>query len=159
MAGVSHPELEDLLEAMAVAELTVAGYYAACSRIGGVFGILCSSLKDQELHHASYLRTLKRWVKDHPEALRPARAVTLQAVQSFINHVRGGTEQVNQRELSRTQMLAFALDIERSLLEDRPWDVVAANDPTIAQMLRQLREETQEHFDKLKDQFNRAQAA
>ncbi len=159
MAGGGHHELEELLEILALAELTVAGYYAACSRIGGVFGILCSSLKEQELQHASYLRTLQRWVKDHPEALRPGRVVTPQAVRKFIEHVRAGTERVGHRELTRMQMLAFALDIERSLLEHQPWEVVATDDPTISKMLGQLVQETREHLHKLQDQVARPNAA
>jgi hypothetical protein len=95
MAGARHPELELLLDTMAVVELTVAGYYSACSRVGGVFGVLCSNLKQQELHHASYMRTLNRWVQDHPQAFKPARPASLQALQGFIKHVRGGTERVN----------------------------------------------------------------
>ncbi len=152
-------EVQDRLEALAVAELAVASYYAACSSIGGVFGRLCANLQQEEIRHASYLRTLQRWVKEHPERFHPGRHYGDRVIQEFIQRVRTGVEQVKARRLGRTEMLHLALAFEDGLIENQPWEVLRSFDPDVMPMLRQIQEETEAHRMQLEDQLRRAEAA
>jgi hypothetical protein len=159
MSSSAHAQLEKVLDLLAKAELAVAAYYAACVPVGGVFGLLCDELRAAELQHASYLRTLKRRVKTHPEKIHPGRHFSEQVVEDFIRRVHQGREQVRSRQLSRVEMLSLALELEDALLENRPWEAVRSHDPQVTPMLRQLEDETQAHRQRLQDQLGRARDA
>ncbi len=151
--------LDEALEALAATELVVAGYYAACTTIGGVFGILCAELQEDEIRHASYLRTLQRKAKERPSALRPGEPFQAQVIRNFTKHVHEATQRVLRREMTRTEMVAFGLDLERSLLESRPWQILRSADPEITRLLKQLDEETSVHAARLQEQLDRVRAA
>lgn len=152
-------DLDEALDALAATELVLAGYYAACTAVGGVFGILCAELQEDEVRHASYLRTLQRKAKERPSAFRPGKPFQAQAIRNFTKHVRQATKQVVRREMTRTEMLAFGLDLERSLLESRPWQVLQSTDEEVTRLLKQLEEETSVHAARLQEQLDRARAA
>lgn len=159
MAPSKALDLDEMLDALAATELAIAGYYAACTTVGGVFGILCAELQEDEVRHASYLHTLQRKAKERPSVFRPGEPFPEQAIQSFTRRVREGTQRVMRREMTRVEMLAFGLDLEHGLLESRPWQVLRSADPQITRLLDQLEEETSVHAERLQEQLDRARAA
>jgi rubrerythrin len=105
-------------------------------------------LSQEERQHARWVESLRLRVEEDPSSLVVARFPT-GAIELSLAYVNRLIENADASHLARTNALSIALDLERSLLEHRYFEVFKSDDPQIQRILQRLRQDTQSHLQRV----------
>lgn len=105
-------------------------------------------LSQEERQHAQWVESLQARVEEDPSSLVADRFPTA-AIELSLAYVNRLIENADDFHLTRTNALSIALDLERSLLEHRYFEVFTSDNPQIRQTLQLLRQCTQTHLQKV----------
>jgi rubrerythrin len=138
-------EMKRILTAMAEVEKAIAKLYKLCAEVWQEDRTFWLDLEGQELVHAGIISKIAEIVfrkEDHFEINRPFNTA---AMKTFISGIENRMEQVRQGEVARPQMLAIALDVERSLLEAKYAEMFKTDDIEYRKLLSTILNDTRRH--------------
>jgi len=129
-------------------EKAIGRLYAAYARRFPTDSEFWLGLSREEEQHANWVRSLRSRIEDDPSSLVANRFPT-EAIELSLAYVNRLIEASDASSLTRVNALSVALDIERSLLEHRYFEVFSSEDPQIRRTLQLLRQSTQTHLQKV----------
>jgi len=105
-------------------------------------------LSREEQQHARWVESLRLRVEEDPASLVVERfpTGTIELSLAYINRL---IENADASHLTRINALSIALDLERSLLEHKYFEVFKSDNPQIERTLQLLRQSTQSHLQKV----------
>ena len=110
-----------------------------------------SKLAQEEAGHAFMIRNLELEATNKPGKVlfKPDR-FTPEAIQSSINYINQLIKEFPDKNYPLITALSLAMQIEQSLIEKKYFEVVEGDDIVLQNTLNTLRNDSQEHFERVK---------
>lgn len=134
-------------------EELVGAFYRACARQLPEEQELWTTLDSEEQAHADLLRTLLPFIEQGQVELNPA-AIHPETLSAFTRYVQEQTRFVEMGDLPLAMVLAIALDIEQTLLEEDALKYFNGAAPALDQTREHLRVETRRHLARIQAMKN-----
>ncbi|MHC4855578.1 MAG: ferritin family protein [Planctomycetota bacterium] len=141
-----------LLAALQEHELVIGQLYQAYSQRFPDYAHLWEKLAEEESKHAACLNSLRTQIQDDPDIVIMERFST-DAIEFSIRYVKELIERSRQPEFKIINALSLAMKLEEALLEKNYFEVLAGDTNEIRSVLDFLVEETERHFQTLKNAF------
>lgn len=102
----------------------------------------------EEQQHARWVESLQARIEEDPAGLIADRfpVPTIEHSLAYVNRL---AENADSSSLKRINALSVALDLERSLLEHKYFEVLAGDSPQVRRTLQLLERSTRTHFQKV----------
>lgn len=140
-SGQSQPEVLDLLMAH---EDALHELYSVYASQADQLSDFWSRLAAEESQHAASIRALSRKVEQGQVTFTPGR-FSAPALRSSLEHAQGQVARAKQGPVPLGEALSTALDLENGLIERKFYEVFEGDDPGLANVLRRLAADTEDH--------------
>lgn len=133
-------------------EKSLEKLYLTCAKKFPEHEAFWKKLSGEENRHAEIIKTLLEKVDGKSLVLNENR-FKVSPLKSSLDYVEQVTGQVEAGKANLLKALAIADSIENSILEARYYEMFEANDPRLVQYLKQLRDETAGHRNRLRNKL------
>lgn len=151
MANPIIRKLLDTIDLMRRAEEGMAAFYEACGARWERSAQFWHQLRDAERRHASALAEMAELVTANEALYAPGRPFNPIATQRFIEWTERSRREIQSEDAFLKDALVLALDMERSLIENRFTEVLSSQDPRFLQLAKLLRTETEAHVELIRE--------
>ena len=148
------PDSLDVIEAMAAYEDAVGELYAAFAVRFPHDGDLWLQLAAEERGHGEALRSLSQEA-DNLSIFLDTDRFNVAEVQAATRRLKERIEVAAYSSVSLREALAEAVEIERSMVDSRAFQVFQTDTPAVVAVLDHLREQTAVHRRRLMDELDR----
>lgn len=135
----------ELLKVLAETERAIADFYDACGRMWHEEGAFWDRLVQDEKKHAECMQRMSTIIFQKQHLFAIGRQISPVAARTFIRGIEENKERCLRGVLSHKQMLFIARDIERSIIEDKFYEVVTTDDLEYNTLAKAIMVETIEH--------------
>ncbi len=146
-----YERIRDVLEPLAQLELVIAEAYALCAEIFPDRRDLWRILVQQETDHAEYIRRMISIAYEKPHLFEMGFPLRREAVETVIAGIRDAIAKIRKGEIPKNRIVVFMTDLEKSLIENRFFDILKSADPEFNGFIRKIRQETFSHRKTLED--------
>lgn len=122
-------------------EEAVETYYRACADVWPREAAFWQVLADEEADHAVRLEMIQERIRRTPHGVGLLHPFPEGTLQTFVASVAAETERVRAGTMGTGAALAYARDLEKSLIGSQPLRGVCFDDPRFAGYRRELAEE------------------
>lgn len=138
-------QLVEALQALVRLELAVGELYKACSVRWPDDGRFWLEVARQEMDHAQAIERMLAIIALNPGNFAPLKAIRVNAVDTIISGIESRTVQVRSGQLSNNNALHIALDLEKSVMENRFYEMVQTTDPAFLTICSEIMAQTRDH--------------
>ncbi len=150
----SRGSASEVIEAMARNEEAVGRLYQAYAERFPAQRGFWSGLAAEEMSHAGWIRGLEAKMKEGTVSITKDR-FKLQPVRAFSGYLEREMATARQPGFSPINALSVALYIEQSVIEQRYFEVVAADTPEMKRVLDNLAGATRSHQESVRQELGR----
>jgi hypothetical protein len=130
---------------MAELELKVSEFYRECGDQWPQDKEFGSALEKDEIAHSGSLRKMAEMFSARPERFEANRPYNPASISLTMAGVQSHLQKLKQKQIQAGNILFVARDLEQSLLETKPGEVLKTNDGECATILREIPSQTQGH--------------
>ncbi len=134
---------------MADLEMKVSEFYRECADRWPRDKEFWSSLEQDEISHSGSLRKMADILLARPERFEAHRPYNPASISLALAGVQDHLQKLKQGQIQAGNILFVARDVEQSLLETKPGEVLKTDDGECAAVLRQITSQTEVHKSKL----------
>jgi len=138
----------EVLGLMAAHESAACDLYRALAARFPEEAELFLGLAEEEVEHARKIGRFADQVRAGTLRIDPLRFPPTEVLES-LERLRGRAAQLERADVSLAEVLAITVDVENEILERSYFEVVEADGPELAELLRTLDTETQTHRERL----------
>jgi hypothetical protein len=140
----------DLLDMMAIHELAVSGLYQAFAAVLPEWKTFWTTIANEELGHAAWLRELKSKLTEEGGGLNREHFNVdgLRTSMEFLQRTRGD---VLNKGITPLRALSMAQDLEGSLIEKEYFSVYKTDSVAVQEIFTKLREQSVGHRQRIHD--------
>jgi rubrerythrin len=144
----------DVIEAMAKNEEAISHLYQAYADRFPTQKSFWSPLAAEETSHAGWLRSLLAKMREGSLSINRDR-FKLQPVRAFTGYLERELATAREPGMAPINALSVALYIEESIIEQRYFEVFAADAPELKRILADLATATKGHLDKVREEWGK----
>jgi len=144
---------EDVLELMQSYELILKDLYALFADKISVEREFWIKLSEEENKHAYWLEVLGMNMQKQNVSLNGDERFNVPLIKSSIQHVEEALNDFRKVELSLFDALTFAKDVENSMIEKKFFEVFYGINDDFDQVMKLLKEETEEHNRRIEEKL------
>ena len=151
-----------VMDSIANLELKIAEFYAECGASWPTEKEFWSGLERDEMVHAQMIRKMADIFHHRPEQFEGSRPFNVISVSVAWAGVQNRLQELKEGRLRGTNLLFIARDIEQSLLEAKPGEILKSRDEEYQTLFQTMVSQTQSHKRKLErkiDEMKKSQAA
>lgn len=130
-------------------EAVVGEYYRQCALRWPEAAAFWNAIAAEEDTHTRSVQQISAMLKDTPQKFRQGRTISPVAVKTFIRGVEEHKTRVAAGELDQKRALFIAIDIEKSLLENRFYEILQADTDDFGKLIARITVETRGHFSRM----------
>lgn len=146
MTEAEAKETAGTLALMAELERAIADLYRACAKADADRGEVWERLAGAERNHAVWVRALaKALLERKGEGFRAGRRFGRDTIQTLATQVRKNEMDVRAGSIKGRAMYLMARGLETTLIEDRFYELVTAQDEEHQKLVARIVAETREH--------------
>jgi hypothetical protein len=139
-----HDRIRYFLEPMEELESIMAEAYALCAELFPDQKACFEQLVRQETAHAAAVRKMIDIVYDKPDLFEVGLPLRREAVQLVIEWLKESMTRI-RNGAAKKEAVILMIDIEKSLIENRFFDVLKSAEAEYGRFIQKLRQETYEH--------------
>jgi rubrerythrin len=147
-----------IFETLAVNEELVGKLYRSFSEKIPEQKDFWEKLSAAEFRHAQWIRGMLNQVKNGTMIYTKSR-VKIEAVKSFTAFLNDRIIQANGGEIGPEAAISLAMDIERSLIERKYFEIVEGMTPEMKKVIKALADETERHYSAMQNFANQNRSA
>lgn len=138
-------QLVEALQALVRLELAVGELYKACSVRWPDDGRFWLEVARQETDHAHAIERMLAIIALNPGNFAPLKAIRINAVDTIVSGIETRAEQIRSGLLTENNALHIALDLEKSVMENRFYEMVQTTDPAFLTICSEIMAQTRDH--------------
>lgn len=142
-----------LLQVLARLELKIAELYTTCAERWETKKDFWNTLGDEEKRHSGYVKKMAIVVEKYPQKFESGHKFPTVAVETVIKGIDEYIRRIKDGSLDFKKILNISLNIEDSLLEKKFYNVVKTENIKYNEFIGRIREETQDHRKKIKEEI------
>jgi hypothetical protein len=142
-------DISRVMGMMADLELKVSEFYRECGDQWPQDKEFWSALEKDEVSHSGSLRKIADMFLARPERFEAHRPYNTASVSLALAGVQSHLQKLKQGQIQAGNILFVARDLEQSLLETKPEEVLKTNEGECAAVLREITSQTQAHKSRL----------
>jgi len=146
--AVDGQDLERTLETLAALgdfERALGDMYATCATIWNDDAPFWTRFVEAEGRHAEMMGRIAGLVSSDPASFEPARPLTAAATRAQVEYIKERTRKFADGSTAPRTALLVAAELERSVLEQRFYELVATDDPEYRSLVKTIVGETEKH--------------
>lgn len=130
-------------------EAAVGEYYRQCALHWPEAAAFWNAIAAEEDMHVLSVRQMAAMLTAAPQKFRQGRSINPVAIKTFIRGVEEHKSRVAAGELDQKRALFIAIDIEKSLLENRFYEILQADTDEFGKLIARITAETRGHFSRM----------
>jgi hypothetical protein len=138
---------------MAELEMKISEFYRECGDSWQQEKEFWSSLEKEEVFHAQCIRKMADILLARPERFEENRSFNSVSLAVALDGVQSNLRKLKKRELQGMNLLCIARDVERSLLESKPGEILKSKDLEYQNLLQEIVSQTASHKKKLDEKI------
>ncbi len=146
----------DILKIMKELELAAAEFYRTCGEIWIIEKEFWVNMEQSELKHAQNIDLMIKISSEKPEKFELGHSFKLPAIRTFISGVKGDTQRLRNRQLSKGKTLVVARDVEESMLESKYMEIIQTKEPEFQALMEQIVSDTLTHKEWLNEKMKQS---
>lgn len=143
-----NPEQPDTIEQLAYHEELVSELYKAYARKFPDYRQFWSELADDEIKHAGWIRALRSKTEKGTRITGNDR-FRMVPIPLSLRYVGNQLAHAQKEEMALIKALSIALDIEKSMVEKKFFEVLEGDSSELRDVLAALADQTRKHFEEL----------
>jgi hypothetical protein len=138
---------------MADLELKVSEFYRECGDLWPQDKEFWSSLEKEEISHSGSLQKMAELFSARPERFAMNRPYNIASLSLALTGVQSLLLRLKKGQIHKENILFAARDLEQSLLENKPWEVLKTGDGEYTAILRDIAAQTLAHRRRLENRI------
>jgi len=139
----------EVLKKMAMFEVTIAELYSLCASTWKDDSEFWLDIWKDEIKHTQYINRIIEIISNAPDRFEKGRPFNVFAINTTLSDVRNKIEKVKKGEISQSNLLVIASDLEKGYLEDRYGEIVSTDDIEYKTLMQRVVDDTGKHKDKI----------
>jgi hypothetical protein len=152
-------DLESILRQLSGLELSIGQYYESCAREWPDDRQFWLSIHADELKHAQFYDQISESVREGLINAMPGRRASPAAIKTIQAGIVANTGKVQSHLLSKTQALAIARDLERSVLEKNVTEMIETGNYQYSALAKQITIDTRLHHERIEQKLRQELAS
>lgn len=148
---------EIFLELLETMELDISNLYKLFAEKFPAHRYFWEELSKEEVQHAAYAKKLSAYIIQKIVFLDEKKTRTL-TIKFITDGIKATYEKTKANELTIINALAYSLNLEDSIIENKFYEYFSTHDQNIAFLLSQIKRETIEHARKVKQALRDAKS-
>jgi hypothetical protein len=142
-------DIRQVMAVMAELELKVSEFYRECGDQWPQDKEFWSDLEKDEIAHSGILRKMADLFSASPERFEANRPYNTATISLAMAGVQSHLQKLKQGQIQAGNILFVARDLEQSLLETKPGEILKTADGEYGTLLREITSQTQTHKSRL----------
>lgn len=142
-------EIQRIMAMMADLELKISEFYRECGDFWKQEKDFWASLEKDELSHAQLVQKMADILLARPERFEENRPFNPASITVALAGIQNNLQKLREGQLQGLGLLSIAQDMEKSLLETKPGEILKTKDMEYQNLLRTIESQTHTHRRKL----------